>query len=134
MMRPSISPESATRAATPFLRYPSSSMLRLPTEVAPCKPCDNTASAALMKGWISSIFMRLDPSAGRSRDRAIFSQHVLDDFVQHFRLDRLLHEVTRAPLQGRDNVFLVAHRRHHDDARLGVRLDDFFGRLNAFHL
>jgi len=44
------------------------------------------ASAALMKGWISSIFIALGPRAVGIADRAIFSQYVLDDFVQHFRL------------------------------------------------
>jgi hypothetical protein len=29
----------------------------LPTLVVHDRPCDNTASAALMKGWINSIFI-----------------------------------------------------------------------------
>src|SRR5579862_5990765 len=109
-------------------------MVRLPTLVVPCNPCDNTASAALMKGWISSIFIGLGSRSGRSRNGPVFSQHILDDFVQHFRLHRLLHEMTRTPLQRRDDVFLIAHRGHHDDARFRMLLDDPFGSLNAFHL
>src|SRR5271169_6486032 len=109
-------------------------MVRLPTLVLPDKPCDNTASAALMKGWISSIFMDLDSRSSGVGYRTIFAHHVLDDFVENFRLDRFLHEMARAALQCRHNVFLIAHRRHHDDARLGMLLHNPFSRLDSFHL
>src|SRR5258708_4506052 len=109
-------------------------MVRFPTLVELCKPCDNTASAALMKGWISSIFIALDSRSCGIGYSAVVAQHVLDDFVENFRLHRLLHEMTRATLQRRHNVFLVAHRRHHDDAGFRVRLHDAFGTLNPFHL
>src|SRR5438270_9618826 len=104
MIRPSMPPVSAIIPATPLRLYASSSMVRLPTLVLPCRPCDNTASPALMKGWISSIFIELDSRSGRVGHGSIFAQHVLDDFVKHFRLHRLLHEVTCAPLQRRDDV------------------------------
>src|SRR6476660_4479788 len=105
-------------------------MVRLPTLVVPCRPCDNTASAALMKGWISSIFMDLDSCARGIGHRAVFSQYVFDDLVQNFLLYRLLHEMARAPLQCRHNVLLIAHRRHHYDAGFGMLLDDLLGRLD----
>src|SRR5271169_4135098 len=109
-------------------------MVRFPTLVVPCKPCDNTASAALMKGWISSIFIELDSRSGRVRHDAVLAQHVLDDFIQHFRLYWLLHEMARSPLQCRHDVFLVAHRRHHHDASFGMLLDNPFGSFDSFHL
>src|ERR1700753_1100805 len=102
-------------------------MVRWPPLVCPCTPCDNTASAALMKGWISSIFIGLGSRSCPGRYRPVFAQDVLDDFVQHFRLHRLLHEMTRTPLQRRDNVLLVAHRGNHDDTRFRMLLDDPFG-------
>src|SRR5262249_6529943 len=109
-------------------------MVRFPTLVDPCRPCDNTASAALMKGWISSIFIELGSRSCGVRDSAIFTEHVLDDFVKDFGLDRLLHEMTRSALQRRDDVLLVSDRGDHDDAGFRMRLDDAFGRLDAFHL
>src|SRR5271169_5799057 len=109
-------------------------MVRLPTLVLPDKPCDNTASAALMKGWISSIFMDLDSRSSGVGYRTIFAHHVLDDFVENFRLDRFLHEMARAALQCRHNVFLIAHRRHHHDAGFGMLLHNPFSRLDPFHL
>src|SRR5579872_11472 len=109
-------------------------MARFSTLVVPDRPCDNTASAALMKGWISSIFMRLDPRAGRVSDGAVFSHYVLDDFVQNFRLHRLLHEMPRPALQSRDNVFLIADGGDHHDAGVGMSLHDFLGSLDALHL
>src|ERR1700728_1755906 len=109
-------------------------MVRVPTLVVPCKPCDNTASAALMKGWISSILMELGSCSGRSGNGSVIAQNVLDDFIQHFRLHRLLHEMARAPLQRGDDVFLVSDRRNHHNARLRMLLDNPFGSLNSFHL
>src|ERR1700728_2973917 len=109
-------------------------MLRLPTLVLPDKPCDNTASSALRKGWISSIFMNLGSRSSGAGDRTIFAHHVFDDFVEHFRLHRLLYEMARAPLQSRHNVFLIAHRRPHHDAGFGMLLHDSFSRLDSFHL
>src|SRR5579863_2971364 len=109
-------------------------MVRLPTLVLPDKPCDKTASAALMKGWISSIFMDLSSRSSGASYGTIFAHHVFDDFVEHFRLHRLLHEMARAALQCRHNVFLIAHRRHHDNAGFGMLLHDPFSRLDPFHL
>src|SRR6266567_4291027 len=109
-------------------------MVRFPTLVVPCKPCDNTASAALMKGWISSIFIELDSCSGSDRHRAVIAQYVLDDFVQHFWLHWLLHKMACSPLQRRDNVFLVADRGNHDDACFRMLLHNPFGSLDAFHL
>ena len=65
---------------------------------------------------------------------SILTQHVLDHFVQHFGLHRLLHEVACAALQCGDNVFLVTDRGHHHDARLGMSKHNLFGGLNPFHL
>src|ERR1035438_1253786 len=109
-------------------------MVRVPTLVVPCKPCDKTASAALMKGWISSIFMELGSCSGRTGNGSVIAQNVLDHFVQYFRLHRLLHEMARAPLQRGDDVFLVSDRRNHHNARLRMLLDNPFGSLNSFHL
>src|SRR5712692_4244290 len=108
-------------------------MLRFPMDMGDCSPWDSTASAALMKGWISSIFM--SGSRARSRGhRTVLTHHVLNDFVQHLRFDRLLHEMTRAPLQCCHDVLLVAHRGHHDYARLRMLPHNFLGGLNPFHL
>src|SRR5580704_14577422 len=134
MIRPSMSPVSAIMPATPLRRYASSSMVRFPTLIAPCRPCDNTASAALMKGWISSIFMSLDSRSGCAGHGAVIAEHVLDDFIEHFRLYRLLHEMPRATLQGGHDVFLVADRRDHDHARIRMLLHDALGRFDPFHL
>src|SRR5580704_13245931 len=98
-------------------------MLRCPIAMGVFNPCASTASAALMNGWINSIFI-LGSCAGSLRDAAIFSQHVLDDFVQYFRLNWLLYKVTRATLQRRHNVLLIPDRRHHDDARFSMLLND----------
>src|ERR1700736_4041980 len=109
-------------------------MERFPTLVAPCNPCDNTASAALMKGWISSIFMELSSRSGSGHHGTVVAQDVLDDFIQNFRLDRLLHEMARAPLQRRHNVLLIPDGGDHHDARFRVLLDNPFGSLDPFHL
>src|ERR1044071_8945204 len=109
-------------------------MVRLPTLVVPCKPCDNTASAALMKGWINSIFMELGSRSGSVGNGSVFAQHVLDDLIQHFGLDRFLHEMASAPLQSGHDVFLVTDRGNHDDARFGMLLHDAFGGFDALHL
>src|SRR6202045_2137002 len=106
-MRASLSPERGAKPATTFFRQASSPIPRLHTCVVPCSPCDNTASAALMKGWISSIFMRSGSRAGGVGHGAVFTHHVLDNFVQHFRLHRLLHEMPCSPLPRRHDVFLV---------------------------
>src|ERR1019366_7111029 len=109
-------------------------MVRFPTLVVHCNPCDNTASAALMKGWISSIFIALDSRSRCVRYGTVVAQYVLDDFVQHFRLHRLLHEMTCSPLQRRDDVLLVSHRGDHHDARFQMLLNDSFSRFDSFHL
>ncbi len=61
-----------------------------------CNPCASTASAALMNAGSTPIFM-LGSRAGSMGCAAIFSKHVLNDFVQHFRFYRFLHEMTRSP-------------------------------------
>src|ERR1700730_16181615 len=101
-------------------------MLRCPIAMGAFNPCASTASAALMNGWINSIFI-LGSCASSLRHAAIFSKHVLNDFIQHFWLDRLLHKVTRATLQRRHNVFLITDRRHHDDASFRMLLNDLLG-------
>src|SRR5919205_4423985 len=103
-------------------------MLKLPMEVGDGRRSASTASAALMNGWISSIRM-LGSCAGGTGHGCVFTQHVLDDFTQYFRLDRLLHKVPRSPLQGCHDVVLIAHGRHHDNASIGVRPHDALGRL-----
>src|SRR2546426_8881200 len=108
-------------------------MLRLPMDMGDCSPWESTASAALMKGWISSIFMSGSRARGVGHN-AVLTHHVFDDFVQHFRFNRLLHEMARTPLQRRHDVLLVAHRGHHDDARLGMLPHNLLGGLDAFHL
>src|SRR5438270_1118681 len=108
-------------------------MLKLPMEVGDCRLSASTASAALINGWISSIRM-LGSCAGGTGHGCIFSEHVLYDFVQYFRLDRLLYKVPRAALQCCNDVVLVTDRRHHHDAGIRVRTHDALGRLNAFHL
>ena len=64
----------------------------------------------------------------------IVSQNVTKNFIQHFRLHRLLHEMLRALLQRRQDVLLIAHRRHHHDSRIRVLPHDPLHRLNSFHL
>src|SRR5437899_8122850 len=108
-------------------------MLRLPMGMGDCSPWASTASAALIKGWISSIFMS-GSRAGGGGHRTVLTHHILDDFVQHFGFDRLLHEMTRAPLERGHDVLLVAHRGHHDDARLGMLAHNLLGGLNPLHL
>src|SRR5713226_2637182 len=108
-------------------------MLRFPMDMGDSSPWDSTASAALMKGWISSIFMSGSRARGRGHS-TVLTHHVLDDFVQHFRLDRLLHEMACAPLQRGHDVLLVAHRGDHDNARLGMLPHNFLRGLDAFHL
>src|SRR5580700_3745338 len=83
---------------------------------------------------MSSIFMRLDPCGGPGCYGAVFSENVLDDFVQHFRLHRLLHEMACPALQCGHDVFLIAHGRHHDDPGLGMRLNDFLSGFDTLHL
>src|ERR1043165_2595392 len=106
-------------------------MLRFPIDVGDFKPCDRTASAALMNGWISSIFMLGSGSCCRGGHNSILAQHVLDHLIQNFRLDWLLHEVAGTALQRRHNVFLVTDGRHHNDASFGMLADNLLGRLDA---
>src|SRR5271165_4179158 len=108
-------------------------MLRLPTVVGHCSPCANTASAALMKGWINSIFISGPRARGLSRS-AILAHYILDDFVQDFGLHRLLYEMTRAPLQGGHDVLLIPDGGHHDDARFRALLHDLLGSFDPLHL
>ncbi len=109
-------------------------MLRLPN--------GSRALQALREHRIRRVDKRLNqlhlhrlrlPRRPRSLD-AIVSQHVLDDFVEHFGLHRLLYEMARASLQCRHDVFLVADRRHHHDARVGMLAHDPLRGLDAFHL
>src|SRR5205814_2769114 len=110
-------------------------MLTSPILAVDCSVSESTASAALMKGWMSSMRMALLASRGGGSGGADFiAQHVLDDFVEHLGLHRLLHKMPRALLQCRHDVFLVPHGRDHDDARLGMRAHDALGGLDAFHL
>ena len=65
---------------------------------------DMGALQALRQHGVRRVDERLDQlHLHRSGSRAcgighgaVFAQHVLDDFVQHFRLHRLLHEVPGA--------------------------------------
>src|SRR5579863_10751678 len=107
-------------------------MLRFPMDMGHCSPCASTASAALMKGWISSIFISVSRARGAGHG-AVISHHILDDFIQNFGLDRLLYEMARPSLQCRHNVLLISHRRHHDHARFGMLLHDFLGSLDPLH-
>src|SRR5215469_12381212 len=107
-------------------------MVRFPTLVVPCRPCDNTASAALMKGWINSIFIALSSRSCGIGDRAIFAEDVLDNFVEHFRLHRLLHEMPGSALQRRHDVLLVSDGGDHHDAGFRMRLNDAFSRFDSF--
>jgi hypothetical protein len=45
-----------------------------------------------------------------------------------------LHEVFRALLERGQNVFLVTHRRDHDDTGVAMLANDALDSLNAFHL
>src|SRR5215831_17586384 len=108
-------------------------MLRFSIDMGDCKPCDNTASAALINGWINSIFM-LGPCASSVRNYSIFSEHVLDDFVKHLRLHRLLYKVPCSTLQCGNNVLLISDGGHHHDPRFGSFLHDLLSCLDPFHL
>src|ERR1700690_1540982 len=108
-------------------------MLRFAMEIGHCNPCASTASAALMKGWINSIFIS-GPRARSLRRSAILTHHVLDHFVQDFRLYRLLHEMTGSALQRRHNFLLISDRGHHDNARFGMLLHNLLGSLDPLHL
>src|SRR5579863_6210161 len=108
-------------------------MLRFAMEVGHCSPCANTASAALINGWISSILISGPRARGLSRS-AILTHHVLNHLVQDLRFHRLLHEMTSAPLQRRHDVLLISDGGHHDNACFGVLLHNFLGSLDPFHL
>ena len=70
----------------------------------------------------------------RLRGGSGISQDILHHFVQNLGLHRLLNEMARAFLQGRDDVLLVANRRDHDDARIRALADNALSGLDAFHL
>src|SRR5277367_757022 len=108
-------------------------MLRFPTDVGHCSPCANTASAALMKGWINSIFISSPRARSVSRS-AILAHDVLDHFVQDFRLHRFLHEMTCAALQCRHDVLLISDGGNHDNARVGMLLHNLLGSFDPLHL
>src|SRR5713226_8991190 len=108
-------------------------MLRLPMDMGDCSPWASTASAALMKGWISSIFMLGSSACGRGHS-TVLTHHVLDHFVQHFRFHRLLHEMACSPLQRGHDVLLVTYRGDHDNARVGMQPHNLLGGCDAFHL
>src|SRR6266536_1851180 len=57
MTRPSMSPVISTMDAVARRVYASCSIEMSETLMGQAKVCESTASAALMKGWISSIFM-----------------------------------------------------------------------------
>ena len=40
----------------------------------------------------------------------------------------------RALLESGENIFLITHRRDHDDARFAMLVDDALDGLDAFHL
>src|SRR5262249_5951325 len=109
MMRPSMSPLMVIREATPLRRYASSSMVTSPMRVGLCKVSASPASAALLQGWISSMRMDSAPQRRRRCGYSIIAHHVLDDLIQDFGFDRLLHEMASSLLQRRDNVFLIAN-------------------------
>src|SRR2546423_15389589 len=110
-------------------------MLTSPIFAVDCSVSESTASAALMKGWMSSMRMALLASRrGGSGGADFIAQHVLDDLVEHFRLDRRLHKMPRALFQCRPPLFLVSHGRDHDDARLGIRGHHGLRGLAALHL
>src|SRR5205807_8621998 len=71
---------------------------------------------------------------GRTGRVRVITQDVAKNFVQYFRLDRLLHKMLRALLQRGENILLVADRRHHHDARVAVLAHDALDRFDAFHL
>src|SRR5205814_6048935 len=96
-------------------------------------PCEITASATIMNGCYSSIII-LDPCAVCCCDHSVFPEHVLDHFIQHFRLHGFLHEMPCPALQRRHDVLLITDRRHHDDTCVRILLHDLFGSFNAFHL
>src|SRR5690349_2401876 len=107
-MRPSMSPLMVTSDAVPLGRYACSSMLTSSIRVLHWSVSASTASAALMNGWINSMRMALVPVDCRAGNHCVIAHYVLDDFVENLGLDRLLHEVTRALLQGSHDVLLVA--------------------------
>src|SRR5215469_9622379 len=104
--------------------------------VVACSASAKTASAALMNGWISSILIKDAPGKRHRRARGIWiiSEDVAENFVKNFGLDRLLHEMLRAFLERRKNVFLVADGGNHHDARLCVLAYDALDGLDALHL
>src|SRR3954453_23005767 len=109
-------------------------MLRFPIDMGVCRPWARTASAALMNGWINSIFIKSGPRARGLRHGNVVTQNVLDDFIQNFRLDWFLHKMASSALQGGNDVFLVADGRDHHDARFRMLSHDLFRRLDSFHL
>src|ERR1700730_3122238 len=65
---------------------------------------------------------------------AVVIENVTDNFVARVRLYWFLDEVARALLQSGENIVLIADGRNHDNARVGMFLDDTFDGFNAFHL
>src|SRR2546423_94340 len=108
-------------------------MFTSPMRVWHWRTSASTASAELMNGCMSSIFMLFTGSGG-GRDCDIVAEDVTNDLVQHLGLDRLLDEVARALLQRGDHVLLITDGRDHDDARLRMLAHDALNRLNPFHL
>src|SRR5215510_432132 len=113
-MRPSMSPLTVINEATPLGRKASSSMVTSPIFIGLCSASASTASAALMKGWISSILIGSAPVRGGRCRNSVVAHHVFDHLVQDFRLHRLLDKMARAFLQRGHDVFLIADGRHHN--------------------
>src|ERR1700677_2148406 len=82
-----------------------------------------------------------DPSSSRfllaganCHGDAVVIENVTDDFVERVGLNRFLDEVARTLLQSGKNIVLIADRRNHDDAGVGMFLDDTLASFDAFHL
>src|SRR5438067_426291 len=108
-------------------------MFTSPMRVWHWRTSASTASAELMNGCMSSIFMLFTGSGG-GRDCDIVAEDVTNHLIQHLGLDRLLDEVARALLERGDHVLLIADRRDHDDSGFGMLAHDALNRLDAFHL
>src|SRR6185369_3472280 len=88
-----------------------------------------------MVGSAPSSLRDLPGTCGSGSDHhGILAHDVLDHLVQDFRLYRLLNKVSRALLQRRNDVFLVADRRDHDYASMRMLAHDALGCLDTLHL
>src|SRR5437879_2682966 len=73
-------------------------------------------------------------SNGRAGKGGIVAQDVTKNFIQHFGLHGLLHEVSSITLQQENKSFLVAAERHKHYARLMILAHNALDRLDALHL